>query len=112
MENTFRWSYVTTMTELGQKHDAGKPRWELLPWREVGQVVDVLTQGALKYEVDNWKHVEPLRERYTGALMRHFTAWAQGEKKDHESGLPHLAHACCCLLFLMWEDNQKNQEES
>lgn len=95
--------------KMGYKSDRGKPRWELLPWYEVGQVVDVLTHGANIYAVDNWKHVEPLKERYTGAAMRHFTAWAQGEKIDPDSGFHHLAHAICCLLFLLWGDNQKDE---
>jgi hypothetical protein len=60
---------------------------------------------------DNWKHVRPLRKRYFGALMRHMTAWYDGEKKDPESGKSHLAHAGCCLLFLMWGDHNVEEDE-
>ncbi len=95
--------------ELGRKFDQDKMRWELLPWKEVEEIVDILTFGAKKYEDDNWKHVRPLRTRYYGALMRHMTAWFNGEKKDPESGRSHLAHAGCCLLFLMWGDNNLNE---
>ena len=28
----------------------------------------------------------------------------QGEQTDSESGKHHLAHAVCCLMFLMWFD--------
>lgn len=94
--------------EVGRKDDHGKPRWELLLWREISQIVDVLTYGAERYQRDNWQHVEPFRDRYTGAVMRHITAWIMGKQNDNESGLPHLAHACCCLLFLMWKDNQRS----
>lgn len=89
--------------ELGRKFDGGKPRWELLPWKEVEEVVEILTFGSSKYEDNNWQKVMP-RSRYVGAGMRHFTAWIKGEKIDPESGKSHLAHCICCLLFLMWAD--------
>jgi hypothetical protein len=97
---------------LGKKFDNGKPRWSLLPWREVQQIVDVLTFGAEKYDVDNWKHVDNYVDRYSSALMRHLTAWFQGERRDRESGFSHLAHAGCCLLFLMWKNNGGCSEEA
>jgi hypothetical protein len=33
--------------------------------------------------------------------MRHVTDWWDGEKNDKGSGLPHLAHAACDILFLL-----------
>lgn len=96
---------------LGRKFDQDKPRWELLPYKEVGEIVDIFTFGAKKYEDNNWKHVKPLKERYFGALMRHLVAWKEGEKKDPESGRSHLAHAGCCLLFLMWGDNNPDKDK-
>ena len=92
--------------ENGQKYDQDKPLWNLLPWDSVKEVVDVLTFGAKKYEPENWKKVPDARNRYFAAAMRHLTAWWEGEKKDTETGLSHLAHAVCCLLFLIWLDNQ------
>ncbi len=82
------------------KHDAEKPRWDLLPLEGVADVVDVLTFGARKYAPDNWRTVPEWRRRYYAAAMRHLVAWQRGERTDTESGLPHLAHAMCCLLFL------------
>jgi hypothetical protein len=84
----------------GTKHDAEKPRWDLLPFAAVSAVVDVLTFGAKKYAPDNWRTVPEARRRYTAAALRHTVAWWRGERVDAESGLPHLAHAACCLLFL------------
>lgn len=90
--------------EVGVKHDGAKRRWSLLPWRSVAAVVDVLEFGAKKYAVDNWQRVPDARARYADAAMRHVVAMLGGERDDPESGLHHAAHACCCLLFLMWFD--------
>lgn len=83
------------------KHDAGKRRWSLLPFNALRQVVDVLEFGAAKYAVDGWKTVPNARTRYYDATMRHLTEWWAGESLDPESGLHHLAHASCCVLFLL-----------
>lgn len=86
------------------KFDAGKDRWDLVPFDALLPVVKVLTYGAVKYAPDNWKKLPDARERYVAAMLRHFTAWRLGERDDPESGLHHLAHAACCLLFLLWFD--------
>jgi len=91
----------------GTKYDEDKPRWDLLPFTEVEKVVKVLTMGAKKYADDNWQVVEPYDKRYFAATMRHLTAWKSGEKIDSESDQTHLAHAVCCLLFIMWGDDNK-----
>lgn len=39
--------------------------------------------------------------RLFSAGQRHLIAWWEGETIDPESGLPHLAHAACCVLFLL-----------
>lgn len=91
---------------LGFKADSGKGRWSLLPLHTIKQVIKVLEFGANKYSVGNWAHVEGASTRYYDATMRHIEAWWTGEKNDPESGLPHLAHATACLLFLMWFDER------
>jgi hypothetical protein len=93
---------------VGRKFDGDKLRYDLLPWREIEQVVKVLTIGARKYDDNNWQKVRPV-SRYVGAAFRHFTAWLQGEKLDPETGVNHLAHAICCLLFLFWHDNEEKK---
>jgi hypothetical protein len=93
---------------VGRKFDGDKLRWDLLPWREVEQVVKVLTFGLRKYDADNWKQVEP-KTRYVAAAFRHLCAWIKGEKPDPETGVNHLAHAICCLLFLLWKDNEEKK---
>ncbi len=95
------------MTNPGTKHDQGKPDWSLLPLDVVGEIVNVLTFGARKYARNNWKKIDDAENRYFAAAMRHITAWQSGERTDNESGLPHLAHAACCLIFLLWFDKHK-----
>lgn len=86
----------------GTKKDAGKLRWGLVPWAALREIVAVLTHGAKKYAPDNWKHVPGARDRYFDAMMRHVDAWWGGDPIDDEWGCHHLAHAGCCLLFLLW----------
>lgn len=88
----------------GVKHDSRKPRWSLLPKTALHEIVQVLEFGATKYAPDNWQRVPDARTRYYDALMRHVEAWWNGEKTDPETGLHHLAHAGCCVLFLLWLD--------
>ena len=91
----------------GIKYDTSKDQWTLLPFDTLREVIRVLMLGAKKYSPDNWKYVLP-KERYFDACIRHLTAWQAGERKDPESKLNHLAHAICCLIFLLWHD--KNNE--
>lgn len=96
--------------DKGMKFDGGKPRWSLMPWTEMEEVVRVMTAGAKKYSDFNWQQtiMEPGgKDRYFSAAIRHLTAWKRGERLDRETGLPHLAHAICCLLFMGWADNKE-----
>lgn len=81
----------------GVKHDQGKPMFSLLPPLAELEVVKTLTFGAGKYSPDNWRKIEPIR--YVDAAGRHINAHRRGEAMDAESGLHHLAHAICCLMF-------------
>lgn len=85
----------------GRKFDSGKPRYDLVPFEALEEMVKVLTFGATKYTPDNWRYVDNFDSRYFAACLRHITAYARGELNDPETGLPHLAHAMCCLAFLL-----------
>lgn len=91
------WMVVQKTT--GMKFDGDKLDYTLLPWDSIEDIVKVLEFGARKYARDNWKNVEA--ERYVKAAFRHLIAYQQGETVDQESGLPHLAHLGCCVLFLL-----------
>ena len=85
---------------VGHKHDSNKPRPELLPSAAITIVSQVLAYGAVKYAPHNWRN-NLAWSRLLGAALRHLFAWQGGERDDPESGLPHLAHAVCCVLFLL-----------
>lgn len=85
----------------GRKDDSGKAQWSLLPGNALQEIIQVLMVGAQKYAPDNWKKVPDARNRYFNALQRHMWAWFGYERTDAETGRSHLAHAACCLLFLL-----------
>jgi hypothetical protein len=92
----------------GLKYDTEKLHWELLPMDCVEEVVKILTFGSVKYGPENWKELENANDRYYAALMRHLVANRKGEVLDEESGLSHLAHAMCNIVFLLWLEKHKN----
>lgn len=90
----------TDLDKGGVKYDTGKLPWHLLPGDALEEVVKVLDFGARKYRERNWE-VGMKWSRCFGATMRHMWAYWRGEEKDPETGLSHLAHALCCVLFLL-----------
>jgi len=82
-----------------QKHDAYKPRLDLVPPELLVGMGEVLAYGARKYSANNWAEGADWG-RYYAALMRHMVAWWSGSDADPESGMSHLHHAACCLAFL------------
>lgn len=87
--------------DIGRKDDSGKAMMDLIPPHAELMLAKVLTFGAEKYGAWNWSQVDDLERRYMAAAMRHINAHRAGELLDQESGLPHLAHAMCCLAFLI-----------
>ena len=91
-----------TGTGKGFKDDKEKLKWNLIELERLSPMIKALMFGAKKYGVDNWKDLPEANVRYYEALMRHIAQYQTGEINDEESGLPHLAHAQCCLYFLMY----------
>lgn len=94
-------AHAFNMPGAGQKFDAGKMDWSLLPWDGLESVVRVLEYGAQKYSRDNWRKVPDSTTRYRKALLRHVIAWCSGIEVDEETGESHLAHAVCCAIFIL-----------
>lgn len=97
----------------GVKYDGEKPKMHLLPPKATLEVAKVLTFGANKYDEENWRKLDNLQSRYTSGALRHIFAHIDSETLDTESGLSHLAHAICCLLFKLEIEleNAKIEEE-
>jgi hypothetical protein len=105
------------MQNHAHKFDERKLDYSLVPWQAVEEVVRVLEFGKTKYnepgygpETWNWTKGSGLnRWRVLNAVFRHVTAYARGEELDPESGLSHLAHACCGLWFLIYYSKHPEQ---
>lgn len=87
-------------SEAATKHDGDKVRLELLSSIALSETAKALAFGAQKYGAYNWKKGLKFT-RLLGALLRHTFSYLSGESKDPESGLSHMAHAACCVMFLL-----------
>lgn len=100
-------NYINNIQKpTGMKNDQGKNRLDLIEPAFIESVGAVLTFGAEKYEPNNWQKVEDAKNRYYAAAMRHLLAWRKGEKTDPESGLSHLDHLACNVMFLQHFDRE------
>lgn len=90
----------------GTKHDSDKVRLDLLPPYPLECIAEILTYGAQKYSPWNWTKGIHYSRLYR-ATLSHLFAWARGEILDPESGKPHLWHAGCNILFLIWHSEYR-----
>jgi len=83
------------------KDDSTKPRYSLLPWDVLSQVVNAMENGARKYGDENWRQcLEP--DRYLDAAQRHLAAELRHRHSvDPDSALMSTAHAVASLLIYM-----------
>ncbi len=94
----------------GTKHDTDKPRWDLLPYGALEEVVKVYTFGANKYDDWNWsKGIQ--YSRLMAALMRHlFKWWWKRESIDEETKCHHLASVVFNALGLLHFELQQQKQ--
>lgn len=91
--------------EEGKKFDNGKPPLHLISWPVIWEEAKVLAFGAKKYNSWNWEN-GIAHSRTLAAALRHITAYLSGETYDSETGINHLAHARCELMFSLHFDLQ------
>jgi len=89
----------------GSSLSAGKKgvkdaRFDLIPVDALWSVAKVFGKGAEKYAVRNWERGYDWSKTY-GAMQRHLSLFWQGEDRDPETGLPHLAHVAWHALALL-----------
>jgi hypothetical protein len=78
---------------LAERHNDGKPKLSFLfdfP-NAIEMFAEVTEYGASKYSINNWKKGLPVR-RVVDSLMRHLSAFMDGEMVDEESRCSHLGH--------------------
>ena len=86
------------------KADHNKPMLSLIEPQFIISLGEIMTFGANKYSIDNWKLCTDTR-RYKDALLRHTYAYLSGEIIDPESGIPHTACIAFNTMALQWFDN-------
>lgn len=84
------------------RYNLGKPELSyLLSIPKAAQALaKVFSQGAIKYERDNWQRGGKPDEEYLDSALRHLFA-SQDEDYDAETGCLHLAHAVWNLAALI-----------
>ena len=93
------------------KFDGEKVRLDLVEPSLIEAIGKVRTYGVKKYtDEQSWRKVE--KQRYVAAAMRHFEAYRKGESNDAESGMPHLWHCACNLMFLIELEKEQQTKQT
>ena len=87
----------------GLRYNEGKPRWDLLPFDALDHVAEHYRRGAEKYAERNWERGMDW-SKCLASLLRHTSAFAQGEDIDPENGALHTeAMAWNALALLTYQ---------
>lgn len=62
---------------------------------------EAMAFGARKYGPYNWRTAKISSSVYYAAMMRHITAWWDGEDYAPDSKVHHLAHAAASIALLL-----------
>lgn len=89
----------TTGKGSGMRFNENKLRYDLVEPHAHRDMVEVLTDGAVKYYDRNWEKGLSWTS-VIASLKRHIAAIEEGEDYDPESGRLHAAHAACNIHFL------------
>lgn len=92
--------------DLAIHHCDGKPSLAIIDPDFLNSVATILDFGDKKYEPGNWLKGGSFTS-FINSALRHIEKFNKGEYLDEESGLSHLAHAACNLMFLdNWVRNE------
>ncbi len=84
----------------GLKFDTGKPDLSLVPLSALEGMAKAFMVGEKKYGRGQYKKGFE-SHRLVAAVLRHVTAWNDGETLDPETGNNHLWHALASLAMLL-----------
>lgn len=94
------------------KIQEGKPKPTLVYTSFINEVARVREYGLTKYpDAENWRttsiddHFNAML-RHVLAAKAHYMKESAGEKMDQSSGLSHLAHAACNIMFVIESGDQ------
>ncbi len=73
----------------------------LFPDTAVAYGALAMTEGHLKYGAFNWRVAGVQASVYMAACKRHLAKWFNGEDRDPETSVPHLANALACIGILI-----------
>lgn len=82
------------------RFNQNKMRLDLISPLAIKELALVLENGAKKYGDNNWRKGMPWTQ-VIASLKRHLHSFESGEDRDPESGLLHLGHAMCNIMFLI-----------
>lgn len=91
---------IEPIGKLAMRHNEGKLDWSLVDMKSMEPLVQAMMFGASKYEADNWRKGTPIKTSLS-CLMRHITAFMNGEDNAPDSGVSHLGHAMANLAFMI-----------
>jgi len=94
------------MNKLADRFNEGKPKYSLIDLPSLEVMVRVLEFGTNKYKRNQWKRGLKVTE-IIDSLLRHISAFLDGEDIDPESGISHIGHIQCNAMFLSYMMNNK-----
>ena len=77
-----------------------KVPFSTVPAPVIAEVGLAMLEGACKYGRHNYRAIGVRSSVYYDALLRHMSAWWEGQDIDPDSGLSHLVKAMACLVVL------------
>ena len=84
---------------------AGKGRFDLIPYHPLWRLARHYENGAVKYGDDNWRLGQQL-SRYLSSGSRHLAQWAASKRGELSLNEDHLAAAAWNIFGLMWTENE------
>lgn len=78
-----------------------KAALHLVPPALLISAAEAIATGAVKYGPYNWRDYPIQAHAYYGAILRHLTAWWDGEDAASDSGVSHLSHVAAGLAILL-----------